>query len=92
MLFDDVKEVIIMKPKARRLAKYKQQKKYKKPKTSSNNNFINALFWNAYEEGKSLYLENISLDEINKDFMRLKQKLEEKYFYNEINNILSILK
>ena len=50
MLFDDVKEVIIMKPKARRLAKYKQQKKYKTPKTSSNNNFINALFWrNSYE-------------------------------------------
>ena len=84
MLFDDVKEVIIMKPKARRLAKYKQQKKNKKPKTSSNNNLINAFFWNAYEEGKSLYLENISLDEINKDFMKLKQKLEEKYFYNEI--------
>ena len=90
MIFDDVQEGIVMKPKARRLIKNKMHKKYKKPKTSSNKNFINYYFWNAYDEGKSLNLDKISLDEINNDFMQLNQNLEEQYFYNEIMEILSV--
>ena len=90
MIFDDVQEGIVMKPKARRLIKNKVHKKYKMPKTSSNKNFINYYFWNAYDEGKSLNLDKISLDEINNDFMQLNQNLEEQYFYNEIMEILSV--
>ena len=90
MIFDDVQEGIVMKPKARRLIKNKVHKKYKKPKTSSNKNFIDYYFWNAYDEGKSLNLDKISLDEINNDFMQLNQNLEEQYFYNEIMEILSV--
>ena len=90
MIFDDVQEGIVMKPKARRLIKNKVHKKYKMPKTSSNKNFINYYFWNAYDEGKSLNLDKISLDEINNDFMQLNQNLEGQYFYNEIMEILSV--
>ena len=86
IIFDDVSEKKIFKPKVRRLIPHKR---HNEPKTSSNN-IINIQYWNnSDEENPVLYLDNISLEEIKNDFIKLSENLEEECFYNEIMNIMS---
>ena len=87
-IFDDVPEEKIITPKARRL--FPKKKKCKKNSTSNKFNFkFNATksIENLCE--KSLNLDKISLEEINKDFSDWSQSLEEEECFDEINNILS---
>ena len=88
ILFGDVQEVKIFKPKARRLIPNKKQCK---SKTSSNHN-IYTYYWNNKGEQKSLNLESITSEEINEDFKTLNMKLEQEIFYNEIQSIISLSK
>ena len=85
-IFDDVSEKIIYKPKVRRLIPHKR---HNKPKTSSNNAIYTKYWNNSDEENPVLYLDNISLEEIKNDFIKLNENLEEECFYNEIMNIMS---
>ena len=85
-IFDDVSEKIIYKPKVRRLIPHKR---YNKPKTSSNNTIYTKYWNNSDEENSVLYLDNISLEEMKNDFIKLNENLEEECFYNEIMNIMS---
>ena len=85
IIFDDVSEKKIFKPKVRRLIPHKR---HNKPKTSSNN-IINIQYWNNCDEKNPLFnLDRISLEEIKNDFTKLNENLEEQCFYNEIMNIL----
>ena len=88
ILFGDVQEVKIFKPKARRLIPNKKQCK---SKTSSNHN-IYTYYWNNKGEQKSLNLESINLEEINEDFKTLNMKLEQEIFYEERNVHFSFVK
>ena len=96
-IFDDVKETklntIIIRPKVKRLISYKRHNDTK-TKTSSNKKEIYSYYWywNNCEEKKSLNLDDISLEEIKEDFIKLNEHLEEEYFYNEIMGIMSISK
>ena len=85
-IFDDVSEKKIYKPKVRRLIPHKR---HNKPKTSSNNTIYTKYWNNSDEENSVLYLDNISLEEMKNDFMKLNENLEEECFYNEIMNIMS---
>ena len=90
LIFDDEQETKIYKPKVRRLFPMKRRNKQK---ASSSNKNIYIYFWDncdSYEQEKSLFLKNINLEEIKRDFNRLSQKLEEEQCYNEIMEILFI--
>ena len=86
---DEVSEEKIFTPKARRM--FPKKKKFKRQVSSDDDNFkftnIKSSTMNLNE--KSLNLEKISLEEINKDFMKWSLNLEEEKCYDEINNILS---
>ena len=86
---DEVSEEKIFTPKARRLCP--KQKKFKRQVSSDSTNFkfnsIKDLHISLNE--KSLNLDKISLDEINKDFIKWSVNLEEEECYDELSNILS---
>ena len=86
-IFDDVPEEKIITPKARHLVP--NQKRFKKKNSSNKIEFrkIKSITKNFNE--KSLNLEKISIEEINKDFLECKQNLEEEECYDEIKSILS---
>ena len=87
-IFDDVPEEKIFTPKARRL--FPKQKKCKKKSTSNKINFkFNLTKSTENLSEKSLNLDKISLEEINKDFSDWSQSLEEEECFDEINTILS---
>ena len=86
-IIDDVQNIQIFKPKARRLIPHKKYH-YSKSRTSSNNNIFSD-YWNSNDkenDKEAFNLENITLEEINNDFIMLNQKIEEDIFYNEIMN------
>ena len=88
-IIDDVQNIQIFKPKARkrRLITHKKHQNYK-ARTSSNKNIFSD-FWNndvIENENETFNLENITLEEIHNDFIMLNQKIEEEIFYNEIMN------
>ena len=86
---DEVSEEKIFTPKTRRLCP--KQKKFKRQVSSDSTNFkfnsIKDLHISLNE--KSLNLDKISLDEINKDFIKWSVNLEEEECYDELSNILS---
>ena len=86
---DDVSEEKIFTPKARRM--FPKKKKFKRQVSSDDDNFksntIKSSTMSLNE--KPLNLGKISLEEINKDFMKWSLNLEEEKCYDEINNILS---
>ena len=86
---DDIPEEKIITPKARRVCPRK--KNIKRKTSSDNNNFKFITIKNSTNNlnEKSLNLDKISLDEINKDFSKWSQSLEEEKCYDEISNILS---
>ena len=86
-IYDDAHDIQIFKPKAKRLFPHK---KYKRQEASSknNNNYIYSYYLNNCDKENHSYLDNISIEEINNDFIKLNQKLEEEILYNEIMDIL----
>ena len=74
---DNLEEKILI-PKPRRLNVIKNH--HKKKVIKNNKTKIHQ---------KSINLEDISLDEINKDFKALNELIDEEICYNELNNILS---
>ena len=86
MILDDVQETQIFRPKPKRLLKSK--KHISKIRTSSNNAIFSFHFDNINKE-KSLNLDKISLEEMQKDFIMLNQVSEEELFYNEIMHIIN---
>ena len=80
----------IFAPKAKRLFPKNKNSKIKK---SSKRNKYNLPPMNistdfSSDNEKEINLDNISFDEINKDFETLNEKLEENKCYDEIFNIL----
>ena len=86
-IYDDAHDIQIFKPKAKRLFPHK---KYKRQEASSksNNNYTHPYYLNNCDKENHSYLDNISIEEINNDFIKLNQKLEEEILYNEIMDIL----
>ena len=86
MILDDVQETQIFRPKPKRLIKSK--KHINKIRTSSNNAKL-VYHLDHLNQEKSLNLDKISLEEIQKDFIMLNQVSEEELFYNEIMHIIN---
>ena len=86
MILDDVQETQIFRPKPKRLIKSK--KHISKIRTSSNNAIL-AYHLDHLNQEKSLNLDKISLEEMQKDFIMLNQVSEEELFFNEIMHIIN---
>ena len=86
MILDDVQETQIFRPKPKRLIKSK--KHISKIRTSSNKAILAYHLDNINKE-KSLNLDKISLEEMQKDFIMLNQVSEEELFYKEIMHIIN---
>ena len=86
MILDDVQETQIFRPKPKRLLKSK--KHISKIRTSSNKAIL-AYHLDHLNQEKSLNLDKISLEEMQKDFIMLNQVSEEELFYNEIMHIIN---
>ena len=86
--FDEVK---IIKPKAIRV--YPSKKFKKSPSSSSTSSSNSNKSKNKFnsDESKNLFvnLDNISLEEINKDFCKFEENLEEELCHDEILDILN---
>ena len=88
-LYDDIpEEEKIFTPKARRIIPKKN--KFKRYDSIDSNNFKFVTIKNSTNTNeKSMDLEKISLEEINKDFQFWNESLDEEKCYDEISNILS---
>ena len=87
-LFDDTSDTKILRPKARRIIPKRKNINHKGSSNSYKYSIIKDIH-NQKEQSK--YLEKISLEEIDKDFMKLKANSDEQIFINEIMNIFSLL-
>ena len=86
-IIDDVHETQIFKPKPKRLVK---SKKHIKKRTSSINNSFLSYHWDNIVKEKTINFDNITLEEINKDFIMLNRISEEELFYNEMQHIINL--
>ena len=85
---EDIPEVKIYTPKARRLNQ--QKNRYKRHDSSNiNNDFKGKTLKSSTNSEKSFNLDKISLEEINRDFSMWNESLDEEKCYDEISNILS---
>ena len=86
---DSFDEVIIYKPKPVKLCP--SSKKSLKSSLSSSISTINSeiAFSQFNVEETKIYLENVSIEEINTDFLLYSQYLEEEEVHNELFDILS---
>ena len=83
IIYSDVPEGKIFFPKP--IRKYPKRKNKKKLKSHINDKYI--IIGNKKE--KPYDLENITINEINNDFLSLISSLEEEQCFDELNNILS---
>ena len=86
LVYDDISDAKIFIPKP--IRKLNQQKKNKRRKKQSNLIHESVVFSNESNNIK-LDLKNISIEEINNDFMSLAPNSEEEQCFNELYSILS---
>ena len=89
VIYNEIPKEKILAPKAKRV--FPKQKKYKRIKTEikltkSQKTLIKEL---KKSNTKTMNLDTISFDEINKDFSDLVEQKDEDICYDEISNILS---
>ena len=88
---DSFNEIIIYKPKPKRLCPPRKKKKYSSSSSSSLNSEKSHIKYNLKEKKiKLTNLNEISLEEINNDFLFYKKNWEEEECQNELWNILNI--
>ena len=88
---DSFNEVKILKPKPKRLCPKRKNHKNFSPLSSSTSNSERSQFQFEMEESKMKLtnFDNISLEEIENDFLIYEEYLEEKECQNELWNILN---
>ena len=86
---DDIPEEKIYTPKARRINPQNNKFKMHKSLNSSNSCHFKSLKNSVNSNEKSFNLDNISLEEINEDFFKWNENLDEEICYDELSNILS---
>ena len=87
IICNDISKDKILIPKAKRVVP--KQKHQKRKKIATNKAQKRKLEINELQKEKIINLDFITLDEINKDFNNLTDKLEEQICYEEIFNFLS---
>ena len=88
-IFADIPPEKIFTPKARRI--FPKQNQFERRTSSDSDQFKSITIKKSTSiiNDKSINLDKISLDEINKDFLEWNQNLDEEKCFNEINSILS---
>ena len=89
VVISKLSEEKIFVPKAKRVKTKKEHHKNNKLSDKKNKHQLTLLKGLRSKNTKSMNLDFISFDEINRDFNDLRNKNEEEICYDEINNILS---
>ena len=87
IIWNDITKDKILIPKTKSVVP--KQKHQKRKKISTNKAQKRKLEINELQKEKIINLDFITLDEINKDFNNLTDKLEEEICYEEILNFIS---